>query len=70
MRRNVDKVLYLSENQASAEQQNEAKRLAQSLLDRMAEAKDIQLTENADRNRRIPGEWCPHWHGWKPGGAG
>ena len=57
IRQKVDKLLYLDKNPVSTAQLVEAKRLAQSLLDRMAEAKDIRIAENADSNSRIPREW-------------
>ena len=43
--------------EASEETKAEAKRLAQSLLDRLAEAKDIRLAESYDRSGHIVWKW-------------
>ena len=47
----------LGDASATPEMRAEAKRLAQSLLDRMAEAKDIRLAENHDRNGHLVWRW-------------
>ena len=57
MRRKADKVLILARKSVTAEQRAEAQRLAKSLLDRMAEAKDIRLAESASRHEQLQKEW-------------
>jgi len=56
-RRKVDKVLFLSQRSKDFEKLASAKLLAKSLLDRMAEAKDIRLSESADAHERTKREW-------------
>ena len=57
MRRKYDKLLYLSRKSTSPERLAEAKRLAKSLLDRMAEAKNIRLSENMGNHGKLQKEW-------------
>ena len=57
IRRKHDKLLCLTTHSASAERLAEAKRLAKSLLGRMAEAKGIRLSENRGRHAKFQMEW-------------
>ena len=57
MRRKTDKVLILSRKSVAADELTKAQGLAKSLLDRMAEAKDIRLAESASRHEQLQKEW-------------
>ena len=57
MRQDVDKILCLANDREFMRELPVAKALAQSLLDRVAEAKDIMLAENIDRHKNILCEW-------------
>ena len=57
MRRKVGKVLILAKKSVAASETEKAKALAKSLLDRMAEAKDIRLSENGGRHDDLLKQW-------------
>ena len=57
MRRRVDKVLILAKKSVAAEELKQAQALAKSLLDRMAEAKDIRLSESGGRHDDLQKLW-------------
>jgi hypothetical protein len=57
LRRKTDKVLILAQKSIAADELAKAKGLAKSLLDRMAEAKDIRLAESGSRHEQLQKEW-------------
>ena len=57
MCRRVDKVLILAKKSVAAEELKQAQALAKSLLDRMAEAKDIRLSESGGRHDDLQKLW-------------
>ena len=57
LRRKGDKALWLSSRPVDQSLLAVEKRLAKSLLDRMAEAKDIRLAESGDRHRELQNAW-------------
>ena len=57
LRRKTDKVLILAQKSVAADELAKAKGLAKSLLDRMAEAKDIRLAESGSRHEQLQKEW-------------
>ena len=57
MRRKTDKVLFLAKKSIAADELQKAQALAKSLLDRMAEAKDIRLSESGSRHDDLQKQW-------------
>ena len=57
MRRKGDKVLCLARNSIAAQELVKMQALAKSLLDRMAEAKDIRLSEGGNVHEQRKREW-------------
>ncbi len=57
MRRKSDKVLCLARKSLAAQELVKMQALAKSLLDRMAEAKDIRLSEGANLHEQRKREW-------------
>ena len=57
MRRKTDKVLFLAKKSVVADELKKTQALAKSLLDRMAEAKDIRLSESGSRHDDLQKQW-------------